>query len=257
MIAKLNSKKFLFSSTLALGVLTGVGIATVPAQAQTLTGGLTWSNETTKFIQDFTILNGLIDPLDLEASIPAVNAALSAASPFDVTFDPGGTARVGSASGDFATSFPVTGINYNVAPSTGIFGYEVGSARVTASGNSIEFEYLLEDDLNFDFEVDPDVQVLYSQNDEFLGLLELDPTTGNVLGVEFEEETIGGQVTIGEVTQEPLAQALVFEDIVGTDLGEYGASVSVQGHSVPEPASILGLLAVGGLGMAMKRKKQS
>ena len=243
----------------AFGAISFISIATIPAQAQTLSGGLTWSNETTKFIQDFTILNGLIDPNDLAGSLSAVNTALSDAGSFDITFnpDPPATARVGSASGDFAPSFPDTGINYDVDPSTVSFNYVVDSASLTPSGDSINFEYLLGDELDFNFDVVPDVLVEFSEGDEFLGVLELDSTNGNVLGVAFEEETLGGTVTIGTETQAAFSQALVFEDIVGTDLGEYAASVSVQHESVPEPATILGVLAVGSLGLGLKRKKQA
>jgi hypothetical protein len=62
-----------------------------------------------------------------------------------------------------------------------------------------------------------------------------------------------GFYTIGGVNY-GASVAFELDDLVGTGGGEYEVLASVA--AVPEPGTILGLLAVGGLGMVSRFKKQ-
>ncbi len=252
MIAKLNSKKFFFSSTLALGVLTGVGIAAAPAQA----GTLEWDNGTSSFIEQF-YTNGT-----------DISGGVFLPGEFDVTFSPeslGGQAAVFIASGDFVPPFPA--IPPNPPEFFPINGGDGADATFSLVGGDAAntFTYQLVDDLTFDF--GNDVSVTIAQGTTFLG--DFDTTPGGVIeGLGFEEDVIEGVTvdidgdiyTINDDPDNPLnviGEDMVFSQAVGaTEGGGYQAEV-VVGEAVPEPTTILGLLAVGGLGMAMKRKKQS
>ncbi len=261
MIAKLNSKKFLFSSTLALGVLTGVGITAAPAQAAgfTQTSTLEWDNGTSNFRDDAATT---FDPADVDDT-------------FNVTFSPAsitGEAAVFAASGDFAPYFNLGSV-YTVNGGLGATEtFIIDKASIITVGSAIEAEFTLDNDLQFIFEpVDvPGASVTatlpqFQQNGDptkFLGELIQDGS------VEFELEEGEWEFVINDpgLGADPIiegtAASSVMEfgqDAFSTVGGNYGAdgTVVVVANGVPEPASILGLLAVGGLGLGLKRKKQS
>ena len=76
----------------------------------------------------------------------------------------------------------------------------------------------------------------------------------NENGFEFEQDSGSFDVEFEEITDEEVEEFVAFNIVV--DAIE-ATSVSVdQGKKVPEPSAILGLLAVGGLGLGLKRKQQ-
>ena len=66
----------------------------------------------------------------------------------------------------------------------------------------------------------------------------------------------GQEYNIGDDDFPVIGEELTFGQAVGSegDGGGYQGEV-VVGVTAPEPATILGLLAVGGLGLGLKRKK--
>jgi hypothetical protein len=228
--------KNIVSGAAAIAVLAGVGIAAAPAQSSTLTGELEWDDSTSNFFED-------VNPDEDDT--------------FSVTFSPeelGGLASVFIATGEFAPPFPTTPLAppdfYElIPPPTGTF-------KFVRSQNS-SFIYKLQNDLVFNFDANQngvfalteDVQVTFKAGEQFLGSFD----NGSV---GFEELDVDASVIIAGRTPLVLTEELTFGDSVGGTGGEYGAIVETT-TTVPEPASILGLLAVGGLGLSLKRKKQS
>ena len=128
-----------------------------------------------------------------------------------------------------------------------------------------EFETTPEDILNFTF--DYDVTVL--DPNRGIDRVDLDTTVlvfdpDEELVTDFNSTTLVS--TAGDAVEEPLIPLSGFVEVRNTYTGVAGTpSTEIasfensfeQNGTVPEPATILGLLAVGGLGLGLKRKKQS
>jgi hypothetical protein len=228
--------KNIVSGAAAIATLAGVGIAAAPAQA----GSLQWSDGATSFLAD-------VNP--------------GAGDTFSVTFSPDSIALIGTANGEFVPPFAAASPPYDQSVVPAIGNFEWFSNLPPVDGVVQEFEYELTNDLVFDF--NNGVVVTYAAGTLFQGEFDVPVGGGPIEGVEFEEielagvtvETPDGTFNLGDPDFPVTGAALVFEDLAEGAAG-YSGSVSV-GQSVPEPASILGLLAFGGLGLAMKRKKQS
>lgn len=227
----------LVSGAAAIALIAGVGIAAAPAQA----GTLEWGDGTSDFFSDFVD----VDLDDLEGTLP---------DDFSVIFSPdslGGQAAVSIATVEFAPFFDVPPLELVdlVSPPTGNFEFIEGSV------DGLTFEYELQNNVVFEF--DNGVEVVFGAGEIFLGDLEVEGDS--VVGVEFLEETIASDVTIPGIPADELiagAEELTFGS-VSPDGGGYQGEVVVSGTTTPEPTTILGLLAVGGLGLGLKRKKQS
>ncbi len=234
MITKLKSKEFFLSSTLALGVVAGIGIAAAPAQAAIL-GEFEWDDATTNFFED-------VNPENPDDT-------------FSVTFSPGGFAETFNTSGIFTPPLPDANpldppITLNLDPAEGEF-------ELVSFTSDTQFVYRLTSPLVFDF--DDDVSVTFGTDELFLGSFELDGD-GNRIGVGFVEQTVSAVVNIdGDIFPTGnliVREEITFGDLPGGEAGEFGAIAQVvEVNGVPEPATILGLLAVGGLGLGLKRKK--
>ncbi len=241
---KLNSLTKLAISGIA--TIAATGITTVPAQAVGEISTLEWSGLTSDFIDEAT---------------DAFNSGID--STFEVSFSPDEFAAIIIASGHFAPFFPTV-------PPVDVFPVTSGpvSFRLTAfepplPGTTFTADFELEEDLifNFDTPVSEDLVIgSLGAGATFAGeLLE----TG---AVEFELET--GVFIIDQLPDNPetpefdpkfniTSESSIFEfgQTVGSEGGGYIAETT--DIKVPEPASILGLLAVGGLGLGLKGKKKS
>ncbi len=132
---------------------------------------------------------------------------------------------------------------------TGNFAYSANQAGLAAG----EFRYQLTNDLTFVFP-DPGegsgASVTWATGSTFRGMFD----TPN--SVEFEVE--GPLPTIAGIDEIPphfvVDDVLQFGDGVGAADGVYDAQVEVA--NVPEPGTILGLMAVGGLGLVSRFKRQ-
>ena len=243
----------LLSGAAAIALIAGVGIAAAPAQAQ-MVGALEWDDGTSNFFDDVNPVVGDIFSVDF----------VSPLFTSDVT-------TVSGASGLFSDfgPFPDTVDLIPDAP-TGNFSY---SSDQTGLGAGF-FRYQLDDPLVFNFDPNSDdsaeASVTFGAGSTFVGEFDTNPA-GVTEGVEFEldvasnatQVTVGGEVysfTGGSDGDNFITgDAFVFGDIPETTIGgTYGGEVSVQGvTTTPEPTTILSLLAVGGLGLGLKRKKQS
>ena len=216
-------------------ILSGVavfGIASAiaaPAQAIGITGTLGWSNGTSDFFSD-------VNP--------------GAGDTFSVTFSPDNITLISTATGVFNPEFAPAPPPYTATTTaTGNFAYSANQAGLAAG----EFRYQLTGPLAFVFP-DPGkgsgASVTWATGTTFIGLFD----TPN--SVEFEVE--GHLPTITGIAEIPphfvVDDVLQFGDGVGPAGGVYDAQVEVA--NVPEPGTILGLLAVGGLGMVSRFKRQ-
>lgn len=242
------SKNLTFLGSLALGAITATGIVTSPVRAAVL-GELEWGNGTTNFFED--------------ALIGGAGTGGFVFDDFEVIFSPG----------DLADSFDTFGIfvpPLELATFTNPQLLDVpavtGSFSLVGDGTGSIATYQLDNDLTFNIS-DPDtvgsVAVTFGAGAEFLAAKDFE--NGDVVGIDLEETTSIGTVVInggpnagtypnGETS---VSEILTFGDLEGGVGGEYGAEVQINDVSVPEPGTILGFLAFGGLGLAMKRKKQS
>ena len=245
----------------AIAFIAGIGIIATPAKA----GQLGWSDGTSDFFDD-------VNPV--------------AGDTFSVTFSPDsleGLAAVFSATDEFDPFFDTPEFVALTPPPTGNFEFVTGLDPV--DGIFQEFQYELTNDLVFNFDTDGnenasgnEVSLTIGAGSTFEGLFnDVPPGGSNSLGVEFETLEIASViVTIEDQTFSlgnpnfPVDElTFQFGDIPSEGGGEYNGLVSVttpdfppppppqEPTRVPEPVSILGLLAVGGLGIAMKRKKQN
>ncbi len=232
----------------AFGAISFTGIATAPAQA----GSLSWTNSTSSFIQDFLdeSNNGILP------------------TTFDVTFTPGEISSVFLATGEFVPPFP-PGINPG-SPQFFDVSSDIVSLNLESGTPDTTFIYELQDDLNFNFDITgngfnptEDVSVTIGAGSTFLG--DFDTDNGNVDGLGFEEDELsevvvniaGVEYTLDDPLLEVTGESFSFDQAVGEEFGQYSGGTTVAGETVPEPATILGLLTVGGLGLGLKRKKQS
>ena len=233
----------------AIAAIAGLGIAAAPAQAVSF-GALAWEDGTSNFFNDVEFVSGnsfevtFVSPLFTD----------------DVT-------TVSGASGLLLDGFGPFPDIVNLIPEapTASFTYDDNNQVGLPTGFA---RYELDDDLVFNLE--NQVVVTIGAESTFVGEFDLNPA-GQTQGVEFEldiaseatQVTVGGEVYsfAGGSDGDNLitGEVFTFGDLEETTIGgEYGAEISIASHQgVPEPASILGLLAVGGLGIAMKRKQQS
>lgn len=213
-------------------ILSGVavfGIASAiaaPAQAIVITGTLGWENGTSEFFSD-------VNP--------------GAGDTFSVTFSPDDIALISTATGVFNPEFdPAPPPYIATTTATGNFIYSANQTGLAPG----EFRYELTNDLAFVFP-DPGkgsgASVTWATGTTFRGFFD------TVNSVEFEVE--GPLPTIAGIAPPHFVvdDVLQFGDGVGPAGGVYDAGVEV---SVPEPGTILGLLAVGGLGMVSRLKRQ-
>ncbi|MDJ0633252.1 MAG: PEP-CTERM sorting domain-containing protein [Xenococcaceae cyanobacterium MO_188.B29] len=231
----------LASGAAAIALIAGVGIAATPAQASTLG----WSNGTSDFF------NGVGNPNFQVIFSP------------DVTQDPLndgiGAASIDNADGVFVPPFQGAPPIFleSIQEAVGNFDIVVdGGTGIGATGI-----YELADPLTFVFpditpeNGAPEVSVTWDAGTEFDYIFDTDNSVEfrlaasqpapMVTGIDFEDETF-------------LDDGLEFEDGSLPAGGEYLAEVEYNnGPTVPEPGTILGLLAIGGLGLGLKRKQQS
>lgn len=244
-------KLHLLSKLTSVGVtaLSIISFTSITARAADLgTSTLEWDDATTNFNAEMTAI--------LQAGPNPPNEGM-----FDVTFSPpelGGVAAVFIATGHFEpffpnlpNFFPINGGN----GTTGTFGLVEGGVfnpNPPAAGIDIAAEFELKNDLIFDF--GNGVIATLPEESQFLGELRNDGA------VELELELGEWEFFIPAINDTPAktvtAQDSVFEfgDLVGEDGGSYNAEGEF--NKVPEPATILGLLAFGGLTLSLKHKKQ-
>ena len=212
-----SQKKVIIASLFTL-------IFQIPSLAVTISdrvssGSITWGNGTSNFFED-------VNP--------------GAGDTFDVTFSPGASALISSATGVFEPFYPAPPVFTGLAPVTGTFEWVANSG--------VGFIYELQNDLVFNF--DNGISVTYGSGEQFLGAF------GAEAGVAFEElSTMNASVVVpGEPDVFLLAEELTFGDLAGGSSGEYGASVQA---TVPEPSTILGLLTAVGITLCASKRKQS
>ena len=243
-------KNFSFLGGLALGTIAATGIATTPARAAVI-GEVEWDNGTSNFFED--VFEG---------------GDTSVFTDFQVTFSPGDLAASFNTNGVFDPPLqfadPGAPQDLDVPAVIGFFELAPGE---TGLGNTAD--YVLAQDLIFELS-DPDTNgsvfiTFTADDDEFLAAKDIDVVTNNVVGVDLEEVTSRAFVDIDQDGDGNIdlsfgpgqaEEILTFGVLDGASFGEYGAEVIVQEVVVPEPATILGLLAVGGLGFGLKPKKQ-
>lgn len=245
-------QKFAPIGIAALGVIVTTTISTVPAQAASFSEGvhtLEWDNG---------IGNTLPD---------AADAFGPGTGPFDVIFsDPalgaGGIASVFIATGDFAPYFtPGGGYTVNGGSGETSSFSRIGAATPGPDGSTLAL-FEVNDPVSFVLSTDvpgATVSAVLPQGTDFEGILLAD---GSVNFTELDGEW---QFTISDPTNFPMmdiigeAASSTFEfsqDGLSTTGGGYNADGTVV-VAVPEPASIFGLILVGGLGLSLKRKKQN
>ena len=264
-----SSKNLAFLGTLGLGVIAATGIATAPAQAADFEAPLStleWDDGT--------------DDFNPEVVIPPNNTGSNV---FDVVFSPpnlGGVASVFIATGDFNTFFedppavelpqffPIdSGSGTQGQFSFVSFDAPAGSSLPDLPEGGNAAYYKLDNNLEFEFDTNSvvgnggPVTATLPQDSIFEVVKEPDGAVsalleGGALGLGEWEFTLPATATSPAKTATATDSVFEFGDLVGTDGGTYDAEGEVVHERVPEPASILGLLAVGGLGMAMKSKKQ-
>jgi len=219
-----NKLTKILSGVAVLGIASAIA---APAQAIVITGTLGWENGTSDFFGD-------VNP--------------GAGDTFSVTFSPDNIALISAATGVFNPEFaPAPPPYMATTTATGNFIHSANQTGLAAG----EFRYELTNDLAFVF---PDAgkgdgaSVTWATGTTFIGFFD----TSN--SVEFEVEgllpTIAGIAPPHFVVDD----VLQFGDGVGDADGVYDAEVEVA--HVPEPGTILGLLAVGGLGLVSRFKKQ-
>jgi hypothetical protein len=205
--------QFLAVGTLAIGISTV--IASAPAQAVVLnTGELSFSDGTANFFEGVTPGSG---------------------DTFSVTFNPTQVALVTGASDSFSSFFPVTSINYTLAPSTGNFSY------LSSSGNT--FDYQLTNNLDFSFT--NGVKLTVGAGSIFRGLFT------NADSVVFGSSFFTGSTfsNAGDVTGVN-SLSFGFTD----NRGGIGGGYNIVASPVPEPFTVIGSI-IGGTAAFRMRKK--
>ncbi len=237
------------------GVTTAVNLVTAPAQAIEITPGssLSWSDGTTIF---YGQVND--DPGNT------------------IVFDHNNTGAVtNNPLGDFAEWFPS-------APFFVDFNFSGNASQLTATlvegdplpgtPNGDTVAYFYQEDVVFDFsDALLDVEGAPSQ---LLYVIPGSPGT-SVPGLDVTQvirdsfTDTGVQFSLCLDTCDMQAYWLAdgmrtdstnthdFTDELGSSGGVYGIISITKGVSVPEPGTIVGLLAISGLGLGLKRKKQS
>ncbi len=232
---KLNFLPKLAFTSLASAIAV-FGITNTPVQA--LEGGtLEWDDGTDSFIGevDFDTLG----------------------STFDVLFSPNELAAVFIADGHFEPFFPGVppGALFPLAPALGEFVNTDPDLEIPETENSAEFG--LTSDLVFEFDN---------------GVVATLPQLGTVIDGELLEdgavefELIDGEWEFDLPDNPDTPEFDPKSIVVQSSVLEFGQTAASPGGgyiaeatkvTTPEPGTILGLLAVGGLGLGLKRKKQS
>ena len=225
MLTTPNKLTKILSGVAVLGIATAIA---APAQAFTVESTLEWDNGTSDFRNQVSFT--------------------TPGNTFSVDFSPaslGGQAAIFIATGDFAPIVGSTPVLVPVTqPATGNFQL-IGE---TGIGTGI-FEYTLLNNLVFDFNGAAEgIVATLPAGASFLG--EIGP--GNSVEFELEEPTEWVFQIPGH-TETAFSSVFEFGDLPTAGGGTYDAEGVV---GVPEPASLLGLLAVGGLGLVSKLKKQ-
>ncbi|MDJ0519605.1 MAG: PEP-CTERM sorting domain-containing protein [Trichodesmium sp. MO_231.B1] len=231
-------RKFLFSQKFAplgvaaLSAIAATSIATAPAQA---VGTLGFSNGASDFFQD-------VNP-GQDDTFTVIFSPDDSKDPFD---DNLGSTAVSTANGHFSPPFtpaPPLGL-VDLVPVTANFSWVSG----TSTNPGDIFTYELVDAITFNFP-NEDVTVTWEAGTIFEG------TFNNNNGVGFVEVSENNPPTVtGILSTTVISDEISFQDILATGGAEYEVSVAT-GEKIPEPTAVLGLLAVGGLGLGMKRKK--
>ena len=238
------SKNFAFLGSLAIGTIIAAGIATSPAQASILsTAG--WGDGTDDWFDDHFV--------------GVTNTVGAGPDTFDIDLtnglfllNPGGTGVFNTpeyALGEFLenSQFPIT-----------MTFEKLGTSGDGTVGDP--FEYVLVDDgITFELpDTVDDETVTYTQPEGSVFDFVLDP------GVEIEGflnpvSDMAGFYEINDDPKQTIASTFEISDLVGVGAGgEYVLEAEFEENGkVPEPSTILGLLAFGGLGLGLKRKKQS
>ncbi len=225
----MNKLNFLPLGLASLGSIAALGIATTPVQAQTST--FEWDDATSDFVEDAT-------------------GAFTPGGSFDVEFSPGGIAAVFIANGIFDLFDEIPTL-VNTVPTIGTFSFLQDDT--TPPGQA---EFVLDNQLTFEFDINEDglsdLIGFLPEDSPFLGILNADGS------VEFDLES-GGIAEWTAILPDGttvIADSSVFEfgQTAGSSGGAYIGELTV---TTPEPTTILGLLAVSGLGLGLKGKKKS
>ncbi len=234
----------------AIGAIAVTGIATAPARAFTLNEfhALGWDDGTSNFYND------------------AFDAFGTVGDQFTVTFcnpsqAPDCFATIEDAQGDYEDIFtppsPGPGNVVDVLSPFPTATWE-NVAILPSNGFAARAEFeLVNSPLVFSFERNeiPTTQTL-PVGSRIQGEIELDEA------LEFELEAgvnNAGEWFLEIPDQAEFADRSVFEFGITSNQvtsGVYNAEAEIRHTPVPEPATILGLLTVGGLGLGLKRKKQ-
>ncbi len=234
----------------AIGAITITGITTAPVQATPGTiSTLEWSDGATNFNQEMKDV--------FDAGI---------GNSFDVTFSPlqlGGSAASFIATNHFEPFFNTPGL-FDIIPGDSAMGtFELVSPLTMAPepGVARAGDFELTNDLKFTF--DNDGNGVVSDGDVMATM----KAGALFLGEELESGAVEVELTQGDwwfnipafedkpaKMMKSTDSVLVFGDLVGPDGGTYAAEGEIT--KTPEPASMLGLLAFGGLGMSMVKRNQ-
>ena len=240
-------------ASVASSMIVGSIIIASSAQAA-LVGGLGWDNGTSDFFDD--VNPGDNDDFTVQFVSP------QSASP---------ETNISITSGIFEAIFPtpLAIVDLASAPEA-TFSYVNGQTPISVPGGT-EYLYTLDNDLVFEWnnlDGDPgDVDVRFTLKAGNLFEVETDDDPGPSTEVEailvgFEPSEaqwfIDSGVSLDGTDQTfSVAEAeFTFGQIEDQPGGTFGIEADAV-EAVPEPGTILGLLAVGGLGLALKGKKQS
>ena len=237
----MNPQNLLRSLALAgVAGITATTIGTAPAQAM-LIAALEWDDGTSNFYDDIVVDGGL----DTDDTLA-----------FTVTFSPDLVAASFNSEGllnDYFDTPPGELFDLNPpAPVSGFRWFDDGPLPNSEL-------YKNNDELVWDFDTGPviagtSVEVTLPADSEFACILEVDDAVScNLLIGEFEYATTGGPSA--GFTGTATSSEFDFGQVPGTQAGGYEAEF-VEGRGVPEPASMLGILAVGALGFVTKRKQE-
>jgi hypothetical protein len=221
MLTTPNKLTKILSSVAVLGIATAIA---APAQASTLG----WSNGTSDFFSQVVPANG---------------------DTFQTIFSPDSISLVSTATGVFNPEFALAPPPYtqNLTPAVGNFTYVSGTGGTGGSG-----QYALSSPLTFAFTNGATVTWATGTLFDYL----FDTATSVEFEVAASQLLLPTITGIAEIPPYGVIDDIIqFGDSSSVDGGVYDAEVDVD-IAVPEPASLLGLLAVGGLGLVSKLKKQ-
>jgi hypothetical protein len=262
-------RKYTIPSAAALAVAAGLGLATAPAQAAAIVKYFDGSN----FLSGSILLSQLFNPgafISVDENGDGTVEKLFS----DWTFD------------DFTTNptglLPNPASNIQVS-ATGTFGPGFGSSTLshTVLNNALSISNTTTAnrtvDLNFSFEVTSAGNLpIVQQIDAITGASVSGPTTGTLSSVTLNGATFSGSGSIPPnlpVTNDdsspglPGVNTLSVSNNVSLLARRISATVPGSANltsfsqtftqvAIPEPGTVAGILAVGGLGLAMKRRQK-